>query len=91
MGLMTSFNSWVMGYCGPRNGYSSPPTGALSELAGVPLGSAEQRRATSWRIVAGTDGTPTRSGQVSSAEPHWSSPGPPGPSTGIFSMNLPCS
>ena len=51
MRLMNFFNSWVMGYCGPRNDYFSPLTGVLSELAGVPLGSAEQRRATSWHVV----------------------------------------
>lgn len=41
-----------MGYCGPRNDYFFPLTGALSELAGVPFGSAELRRATSCRIAS---------------------------------------
>lgn len=42
-----------MGYCGPRNDYFFPLTGALSELAGVPFGSAELRHATSCRIARG--------------------------------------
>lgn len=50
LGLVKFFNSWVMGYCGPRNDYVSLLTGGLSELAGVPLGSAQQWRATSWCI-----------------------------------------
>lgn len=40
LGLMEFFNSRVMGYCGLRNDYSSPLTGALSELAGASFGVA---------------------------------------------------
>lgn len=45
MGLMEFFNSRVMGYCGLRNDYFSPLTGALSELAGASFG------ATTWCII----------------------------------------
>lgn len=54
--LTKSFNSRVMGYCGPRDDYFFPLTGALSELAGVPFGSAELRRATSWPVLPSTFG-----------------------------------
>lgn len=45
LGLMEFFNSRVMGYCGLRNDYFSPLTGALSELAGASFG------ATTWCII----------------------------------------